>query len=168
MAAAPLPTLRRSLSALDAHAADAASFSAAVRDLGRVGEADLDDRRAEAGLELRRGALRDHRAVVDDDDLVRQAIGLLEVLRRQQHGVPAADELLDHAPEIGAAWRVEPGRRLVEEEHRRLVHERGREVEPAAHPAGERAQRDGRPRRDAEALEELVDPLRDARPSECA
>ena len=75
-------------------------------------------------------------AVVDHHDVVGEAVGLFEVLRREQHGRAVGDELLDHAPEVGATRGVEAGRGLVEEEHRRPVHERGREVEPAAHPAG--------------------------------
>jgi hypothetical protein len=55
--------------------------------------------------------------VVDDGDPVGQPVGLLEVLRREQQGRPAADEVLDHVPQREPAARVEPGRRLVEEEH---------------------------------------------------
>ena len=47
-------------------------------------EADLDDGRAEPGLELGRRALGDHVPVVDDDDVVGEAVGFLEVLRRQE------------------------------------------------------------------------------------
>ena len=44
-------------------------------------------------------------------------------------------EPLDLLPERGAALDVEAGRRLVEEEDPRAVHERQRQVEPALHPA---------------------------------
>ena len=44
-------------------------------------------------------------------------------------------EPLDLVPERGPALHVEPGGRLVEEEEPRLVDEREREVEPAAHAA---------------------------------
>ena len=101
-------------------------------------------------------------AVVDDHDLVRQAIGFLEVLRRQQHGDTAVDQILDHAPQVGAPLRVEPCRRLVEEEDRRFVHERSREVEPAAHATGEGARHAVSGVRDAEALQEVIDPGRHA------
>ena len=67
--------------------------------------------------------------------LVGEAVGLLEVLGRQQHRGPSANELLDHTPEVTPALRVEAGGGLVEEQHRRPVHEGGREVEPAAHAA---------------------------------
>ena len=92
------------------------------------------------------GALGDHRAVVDDHDVVGEHVGLLQVLRGEQHRRAAAHQLLDHAPELVATLRVESGRGFVEEEHRRPVHQRGREVEPAAHPAGVGARRGGRPR----------------------
>ena len=39
------------------------------------------------------------------------------------------------SPQRRAARRVQPGRRLVEEEHVRAVHERERQVEAAAHAA---------------------------------
>ena len=54
------------------------------------------------------------------------------------------------------AARVEPGRRLVEEQHRRAEHERGREVEPAAHAAGVGLRRPLGGLGELEALEQLV------------
>ena len=70
--------------------------------------------------------------------------------------VPAGDQVLDHRPQLGAALRVEPGGRLVEEEHRRLVHERRGEVEPPAHAAGVRADEAVARVREVEPLEQLV------------
>ena len=70
--------------------------------------------------------------------------------------VPRATRLLDDAPELGAAPRVEPGRRLVEEQHRRLVHERGGEVEPAPHAARVGAHGPVAGVDEVEALEQLV------------
>ena len=85
--------------------------------------------------------------MVDDDDPVGEPVGLLEVLRREQHRRAAGDELLDDRPQLGAAARVEAGGRLVEEQHRRAVHERGGEVEAAAHAARVGAHERGRRRR---------------------
>ena len=68
--------------------------------------------------------------------LVGEPVGLVEVLGREQHGRAAGDAALDRLPQAEPAARVEPGRRLVEEQHRRAEHERGREVEPPAHAAG--------------------------------
>ena len=74
--------------------------------------------------------------MVDHDDPVGELVGLLQVLRREQQGRAVGDELADHVPHPQPAGRVEPGRRLVEEEHRRPGDEPGGEVEPAPHPAG--------------------------------
>ena len=73
--------------------------------------------------------------VVDDPDAVGELVGLLEVLRGEEHGRALGVQLRDLLPDRLAADRVEAGRRLVEEEHLGLVDERRGEVEPAAHPA---------------------------------
>ena len=70
--------------------------------------------------------------------------------------VPAADELLDDLPQPEAAARVKPGGRLVEEQDRRLGHERGGQVQAPAHAARVGL---GRPLggvMEVEALEQLV------------
>jgi hypothetical protein len=99
---------------------------------------DADDEQlgaAHLALEAARVAAGDDRAVVDDDDLVGEPVGLLEVLRRQQQCGAAVDEQVEHAPQLVACAWVEAGGRLVEEEHGRVGHERRGEVEPAAHAA---------------------------------
>ena len=116
----------------------AISASAAIARVG-VGaglERDLESLAADAVLELVRRALGDHVAVVDDHDLVGEAVGLLEVLRGQQHGRALGHARLDRLPHAEPAARVEARRRLVEEDHRRAVDERGGEVEPPPHAAG--------------------------------
>ncbi len=86
------------------------------------GHVDLQRRGADGGLELVRAPLPHDPAVVDDGDAAGQLVGLLEVLRGQEHGhalvLVEAPHLL---PEGDAAHRVEAGGRLVEEEHGRLV-----------------------------------------------
>src|SRR5437867_10126631 len=73
----------------------------------------------------------------DDPHAVGEHVGLLEVLRGQEDGdAVLAREPSDLGPEGRAALRVEPGRRLVEEEHARAVDQRERQVEAALHPAG--------------------------------
>ena len=67
--------------------------------VGLVLERDLELLAADAGLELVGRALGDHRAVVDHDDLVGEAIGLVEVLGRQQHGRALLDAALDRLPQ---------------------------------------------------------------------
>ena len=56
-----------------------------ARQLRGVGEPSSSTSAPMPRLELARRAVRDHLAVVDDDDVVGQVVGLLEVLRRQQH-----------------------------------------------------------------------------------
>jgi hypothetical protein len=144
---------------LDARALDARAVAERVGDPRREGgvvEADLDDGAAEARLELGRRALGDDASVVDDGEPVGEAIGLLEVLRREQERRAAGDELLDDAPQVVAADGVESRRRLVEEQHGRLVHERRREVEASAHAAGVRLGRSVGGVGQAEHLEQLV------------
>jgi hypothetical protein len=80
---------------------------------------------------LRRG----NTAPVDHGHPRGEPVGLLQVLGGQHDGGAVGDELADHRPDLVAAVRVEAGRRLVEEEHRRPVHERRRKVDPAAHAA---------------------------------
>ena len=104
--------------------------------LGRaVGEPDLEVRLADLGLERGRRALGDDPPVVDDPDPVGELVGLLEVLGGEEDGRALAVQRRDLLPDRLAADRVEAGRRLVEEEHPRLVDERRGEVEPPAHPA---------------------------------
>ena len=102
------------------------------------------------------GALGDHVAVVDHDDLVREPVGLLEVLRGQQHGRALGDARLDRLPHAEAGARVEPGGRLVEEDHRRAEDERGGEVQPPAHAARVRLGGPLARLGELEALEQLV------------
>src|SRR3989475_8191692 len=62
-------------------------------------------------------------------------VGLFEVLRGQQDGRALADERADHAPHLAAASRIEPGRRLVQEEDGGQKNERCRQVEAPPHAA---------------------------------
>ena len=96
------------------------------------------------------------RAVVEHDDVVGELVGLFEILRRQDDGGAAAHELAQHVPQVVAAARVEPGRRLVEEQHAGVGDEARGEIEPAAHAARERLHQLGRGVGEVEPLEELV------------
>ena len=103
--------------------------------LGGILERHLQPLPADPGLELVRGALGDHLAVVDHRDPVGEPVGLVQRLRREQDRDARRHARLDRLEQRHAAARVEPGGGLVEEQHRRPRHERGREVEPAAHAA---------------------------------
>ena len=59
---------------------------------GRAGDWSPDNFRAEPRLQLGRGALGDHPAVVDDRDRVGEPVGLVQVLGGQQHGRPGRGE----------------------------------------------------------------------------
>jgi hypothetical protein len=69
------------------------------------------------GLQLGGGAACDDLSVVDHDDRVRQLVGLIEVLRGQQHRGAGGDQVSHGRPHLGPATRVEAGRRFVQEEH---------------------------------------------------
>ena len=106
--------------------------------------------------------MRDHAARVDQRDQVRELVGLLQVLRGEQHGRAAADEPADRRPDLAAPARVQAGGGLVEEEHRRREDQAGREVQPPPHAA--RVLPDGLPSRvgEPEPLEQLGRPARRA------
>ena len=74
--------------------------------------------------------------MIDHHDVSGETIGLLEVLRGEQHRGARLDEGIDHIPEGEPALRVEPGGRLIEEEHRWRCDQRGCQIEPPAHAAG--------------------------------
>ncbi len=97
----------------------------------------VDALTAHSQLELGRGARGHHAAVVEQDDVIGQVVGFVEVLSGQQQGHPIAHELLEEVPELDAAGRIQTGGGLVEEQHRWRGHQRGGQVEAAAHSSGE-------------------------------
>ena len=121
----------------------------------RVRQRDLDADAAGARLQLVGRALGDHATVIDHRYPVRQPVGLLEVLRREQHRRAVGDQIVDRLPQVDPRARVQAGRRLVEEQHRRPRDERRREVQPAPHAARVRLRHPVR-RLGGEALEQLV------------
>jgi hypothetical protein len=90
--------------------------------------------REEQLLELGERAVRDDPPLVEDRDPVGQLLGLVQVLRGEQHRRAVLGEtfLMDATPR--RALGVEPGRRLVQEDHRRVPDQAHRDVEAAAHP----------------------------------
>jgi len=86
--------------------------------------------------------VRDDATVVDHGDRVGQGIGLVEVLRGEQHGRAGGDQGADHLPHVLTLARVESRRRFVEEDHLGAADEAGGEVEERAEedevlPAGQ-------------------------------
>ena len=91
---------------------------------------------AELGLQAGRGAARDDAAAVDHDEVVGELVGLLQVLRGEQHGDAVGGEAADLVPHLVAVARVEAGGGLVEEQHVGAADEADGEVEPPPHAAG--------------------------------
>ena len=112
-----------------------------------------------AGLEPRRGVVGDDQAVVDDDHPVGDRVGLLEVVGGQHdRGAVLRVQPLDLLLEVGPVLRVEAGRRLVEEQQPRRVHQADRDVEPAALAAGQGRDRAVGVLGEVERLDQLVGP----------
>src|SRR2546427_1032922 len=116
-------------------AADTKQRGLRVVTLLNVRQLYLEDLAADAVLQLVASAFRNHAAVVDDRDLVRELIRLLEVLSRQQDRRARAAQVADDLPDLVATPRIETCGRLVEEEHTRLREHAGCEVEPPPHAA---------------------------------
>ena len=87
----------------------------------------------------RGGALRDDAAAVHDGDLIAQQLGLLHVVRGEDDGLAARLDRLHQLPEVAPRLRIEPGGRLVEEQHRRVVDQRDGQQQPLLLAAGELA-----------------------------
>ena len=81
--------------------------------------------------------LGDDAPAIKDRDGFRQPFGLFEVLGGEEDRHPFGGQCLDDLPHGQPALRVESGRRLVQEDHRRAADQAGRDVEAAAlRPAG--------------------------------
>ncbi len=106
------------------------------RQFRRVRHGQFEALAADLRLQLVGSAARDHLAVVDHHDRLREPIGLFQILRREQQRRAAVDELFDDVPHAEAAARVEARRRLVEKQHPRFGDQAASEVEAAAHAAG--------------------------------
>ena len=109
-------------------------------------------------LELAARALGDDLAVVDDRDAVGELVGLVEVLRGEQHGRALGDEHAHDLPHLVAAARIEAGRGLVEEQQLGGHDDAGGDVEPAAHAAGVGLDQPVGRVGEAERVEQLVGP----------
>src|SRR5258708_5200039 len=92
--------------------------------------------RATAPLRPPRRARRDDQAVVDDHDLVRQLVGLVQVLGRQQQRGPVRCQRPDDVPHPQPRPRVQAGGGLVEEQHLRPADQAGGQVQAPLHAAG--------------------------------
>src|SRR3954447_3338390 len=113
-----------------------------------AGQPDRHDVTGDLALEVAGGALGDDPPVVHDRDAVAEGVRLFQVVRRNEDRHPLGAQPPHLVPHVGAALRVEPGGRLVEEDDPRLVDDAERDVDaPAlaagvglARPVGERLQ----------------------------
>jgi len=84
-----------------------------------------------------RASVGDDLAVENHRESVAQLIRLFEVLRGQKDRRPEVVDAPEVVPQPVARLRIQPGRRLVQEDQRRSVNQRGRGVEAFLHAAGE-------------------------------
>ena len=94
------------------------------------GEGGADGPAGGQRLDLAAGAVGDDPALADQHDPVGVLVGLLEVVRREEHGAALLGVLADRGPERAPALDVHAGGRLVEEQQRRVGEQRHREPQP--------------------------------------
>ena len=70
---------------------------------------------------------------VDQPDAV-AVFGLVEEMGRHHHRDAVLDQGVDVRPELAARQRIDAGGRLVEKQHRRLVHHRAGQGQPLLEP----------------------------------
>src|SRR5436189_1947454 len=117
-----------------------------VEDAGRLVGLEHDDLAVPPVPDLGRGraadqfvhrARRDDLSLAQDGDAVGKLLDLVQVVRRQQDRLAERPQRADRAPGPPARRRVEPGRRLVQEDQLWVADERQAEIEPAPLAAGE-------------------------------
>src|SRR5262247_1503260 len=124
------------------------------------------------GEDLLRRATRDDLAIVHGGKPVEPA-GLVHIGRRDDHAhgwTPGSDRI-DQLPELPARERIDAGRRLVENEQVRIVHQRAAEADFLLHAARELAARPASKRIETRRRQENIDarsPLGSALPEQAA
>ena len=93
----------------------------------------------EARQQVLRRVERDDAARLHHRDAAAQRFRFLEVMRRQDDRVPVAIELADECPQALPQLDVDARRRLVQHDHRRLVHQRLADQHAPLHAARQRA-----------------------------
>src|SRR6266568_7471168 len=87
------------------------------------------------------------------------ALRLVHVVRCDQHRRALGRQGLDGVPKAAAGRRIHPRRRLVEEEHRRLVQHGARERHPLLPSARQGPHQLAQPARETEEADHAIDPL---------
>ena len=119
-----------------------------------VGREDLEERPGIPGEDLVARAGGEEAPLVEEREAGR-VLGLVHVRRGDENREPAVVQLVQDLPELPARHRVDPGRRLVEEEEVGPGEKGGDERELLLHSAGERPGEAPAVRAHADALEEL-------------
>ena len=101
---------------------------------------DTDCMAVDSAIRLARRAGGDDAAAIDDRDPIAELLGLVDVVRGQQHRVAVAFHLRDFGVQFAARLRIEPGRRLVQKDELRVVDERQRDGEPLSLPSRQRVE----------------------------
>ncbi len=91
-----------------------------------------------ARVQLGGRAVEEALAVGEDEQAAAVALGLGDVVGREDDARAALGEAEDELPEALALARVEPGRGLVEQQHGRLGEQADRDVDPLLVAAGQR------------------------------
>ena len=107
-------------------------------------------------------------ARADDRDAVAELLDLGEQVARQQNGDALAGEVADEPAHVAHPGRVEPGRRLVEQQQARPAQKRGGDAEPLAHPVRVAADPVAGAVGELDDLEHLVDARFESPPSSAA
>ena len=110
--------------------------SAAIAATGSVDRTSRIGRSSKRGFSSRRRAERREPAGVDDRHAI-AALGLVQVVRRHEHGRAAVRQVVDQPPELAARHRIDAAGRLVEKDDRRLVQQRAAERQPLPPAAGQ-------------------------------
>jgi hypothetical protein len=100
-----------------------------------------------------------HPSLLEHRNPPAQGFGLFKIVRGQDHRVAVAIEAADELPQALAQFDVDAGSRLVEDNHRRLVHQRLGDEHPSLHAAGQAAHVGVGLGREIQVGENLVDPV---------
>ncbi len=112
----------------------------------------------DARQEILRGVQRNNPAGLEHRDAAAQCLGFFQVVRREDDRVPVAIELADEAPQALPQLHVNARRGLVEDDDRRLVHQRLADQHAPLHAARERAHVGVRLGREVQVMQDFVDP----------
>ncbi len=72
-------------------------------------------------------------AAGDDSDSTAERLGVSQDVRAEEHGAALIAQVEDQMPHVPAAHRIEPGHRLVQEKHLRIVEQRLRDAHALDH-----------------------------------